>query len=204
MTWDQVLAALPLIAILRGVAPDEVEEVGEALVGAGLCCIEVPLNSPGPLDSIRRLRARLGERALVGAGTVLTAEAVDAVAEAGGQIVVAPNADPVVIARAKALGLIALPGVFTPTEAFVAVQAGADGLKLFPAEAASPKTLKAIRAVLPPNLPIFPVGGIEPEGMAAWRAAGATGFGIGGGVYAPGRSANEVGRRAAQFVQVWG
>ncbi len=203
MTWDDVLAALPLVAILRGVTPDEAVEIGEALVAAGFVCIEVPLNSPEPLESIRRLRAALGERALVGAGTVLSVGAVDAVAEAGGRIVVSPNADTAVIARTKALGMVSLPAFFTPTEAFAALDAGADGLKLFPAEAASPGVLKAMRAVLPPHVPVLAVGGIEPEGMAPWRAGGAAGFGIGGAIYAPGRSAGAVGARAARFVSAW-
>lgn len=203
MTWDEVLAALPLIAIIRGVRPEEVEAVGDALADAGFVCIEVPLNSPEPLESIRRLRSRLGERALVGAGTVLTAEAVDAVADAGSEIIVAPNFDPRVAERAKARGLVYLPGVFTPSEAFAAIGAGADALKLFPAEAASPKVLKAIKAVLPPAAPVLPVGGIEPDGMAPWRAAGASGFGIGGALYAPGRSPAVVGERAERFVAAW-
>lgn len=203
MTWDEVLITLPLIAILRGVKPNEMVEVGEALVAAGFRCIEVPLNSPEPLESIRRLRSAMGPRALVGAGTVLTAEAVDRVAEAGGQIVVAPNFDAAVVQHAKARGLTVLPGVFTASEAFAAIAAGADGLKLFPAEAASPAVLKAMRAVLPPKMPILPVGGIEPGGMAAWRAVGAAGFGIGGALYAPGRSAADVGERARRFVEAW-
>jgi 2-dehydro-3-deoxyphosphogalactonate aldolase len=196
MTWDEVLATMPLIAILRGVKPNEVVEVGEVLVAAGFCCIEVPLNSPEPLESIRRLRSAMGPRALVGAGTVLTAASVNQVAEAGGQIVVAPNFDAAVVQHAKTRGLTVLPGVFTASEAFAAIAAGADGLKLFPAEAASPAVLKAMRAVLPPKMPILPVGGIEPGGMAAWRAVGAAGFGIGGALYAPDRSAAEIGERA--------
>jgi 2-dehydro-3-deoxyphosphogalactonate aldolase len=203
MTWDEVLATLPLIAILRGVKPDEVVEIGEALVEAGFRCIEVPLNSPEPLESIRRLRSAMGPRALVGAGTVLTAEAVDQVAQAGGQIVVAPNFDAAVVQHAKARSLTVLPGVFTASEAFAAIAAGADGLKLFPAEAASPAVLKALRAVLSPKMPILPVGGIEPGGMAAWRAVGAAGFGIGGALYAPGRSAADVRERSRRFVEAW-
>jgi 2-dehydro-3-deoxyphosphogalactonate aldolase len=203
MSWDEVLATLPLIAILRGIRPGEALGIGEALVGAGFRCIEIPLNSPDPLNSIRRLREGLGRRALVGAGTVLNVEAVNDVAEAGGQIVVSPNCDPAVIAATKARGMAAVPAFFTPSEAFTAIEAGADGLKLFPAEAASPAVLKAIRAVLPDGLPVMPVGGIEPDGMAAWRKAGAAGFGIGGALYAPGRSAQEVGERARRFVEAW-
>lgn len=203
MTWDEVLSDLPLIAILRGVRPDEAEAIGEALVEAGIRGIEVPLNSPEPLLSIRRLAERFGDRALVGAGTVLTDSAVDEVAEAGGRIIVSPNTNLAVIRRAKVRALVSLPAFFTPTEAFAAIEAGADGLKLFPAEAASPAVLKAMKAVLPTATPVFPVGGITPDGMAAWRLGGAAGFGIGGAIYAPGRSAGEVHARAAQFVAAW-
>ena len=203
MTFDELLQDLPLVAILRGIEPDEADAVGDALVEAGFRIIEVPLNSPEPLVSIERLRNRFDGRAIVGAGTVLSAEWVDRVADAGGQIVVSPNANVEVIARTKARGLIAFPAFFTPTEAFAAIDAGADALKLFPAEAASPKVLKAVRAVLPKDMPVFPVGGIEPDGMQPWREAGAAGFGIGGALYAPGRSAAEVGERAHRFVQAW-
>ncbi len=198
--FDAAFAALPLIAILRGIRPDEAEAVGEALVAAGFTIIEVPLNSPDPLDSIARLARRLAGRAVIGAGTVLHAQDVGAVAQAGGTLVIAPNADPRVIGAAVAQGLVALPGIATPTEAFAALDAGAAALKLFPAEAAGPAVLKAMRAVLPPGTRVLPVGGIVPEVLAAWRAAGAAGFGLGSALYAPGMAAEEVGRRAARFV----
>ncbi len=203
MTFDEMLKELPLVAILRGVKPDEVETIGEVLVEAGFRCIEVPLNSTEPLASIARLRRRFDGRAIVGAGTVLTVKAVDQVADAGGEIVVSPNTNVEVIARGKARGMIAFPAFFTPTEAFAALDAGADALKLFPAEAASPKVLKAIRAVLPPATPVFPVGGIDPDTMAPWREAGASGFGLGGALYTPGRTPAEVEIRARRFVQAW-
>ncbi|WP_184722922.1 2-dehydro-3-deoxy-6-phosphogalactonate aldolase [Caulobacter sp.] len=202
-TWTSVLETLPLVAILRGLKPDEAVEVGEALVAAGFLCLEVPLNSPQPLDSIRRLRDALGDRAIVGAGTVLSPRAVQEVADAGGQIIISPNSDPAVIAATKAAGLISFPAFFTPTEAFAAIDAGADALKLFPAETAGPATLKAIKAVLPPAAPVFPVGGVEPGNLAAWRAAGANGFGLGSALYKPGHTAAQVGAAAQAFVAAW-
>ncbi|AGH49660.1 MULTISPECIES: 2-dehydro-3-deoxy-6-phosphogalactonate aldolase [Sphingomonas] len=203
MIWSDLLAELPLVAILRGLAPDEAEAVGEALVSAGFRCLEVPLNSPDPLESIAILQDRFGGRALVGAGTVLRPDEVDAVAQAGGRIIISPNMRPDVIAATKAAGMVSLPSFLTPTEAFAAIEAGADGLKLFPAEAAPPKVLKAMRAVIPASVPVFPVGGIDAAGMAAYRAAGASGFGIGSSLYAPGRVAADVGRRAAALVAAW-
>jgi 2-dehydro-3-deoxyphosphogalactonate aldolase len=203
MTWDEVLRARPLIAILRGLQPDEAAAIGEALVGAGFLCIEVPLNSPQPLESIRRLRTALGDRALVGAGTVLEPGQVADIAAAGGQIIVSPNMDAGVIGAAKAAGLVSLPGVFTATEAFAALKAGADGLKLFPAEIAGPAAVKALKAVLPKGCPLLPVGGIEPETLAPYLAAGAAGFGIGGALYKPGWTAAQVAERAAAFVAAW-
>ncbi len=193
-------AACPLIAIIRGVTPDEAEAVGEALVEAGIRIVEVPLNSPDPFVSIERLARRFGDAATVGAGTVLTTAAVARVADAGGTIIVSPHADTAVIAAAAAAGLVAAPGYFTPTEAFAALAAGAHVLKLFPAEAASPAVLKAQRAVLPRDMPIVPVGGIVPETLGAWQAAGADGFGLGGGLYAPGRSVADIGARARAYV----
>lgn len=202
-TWTSVLETLPLVAILRGLKPDEAVEIGEALVEAGFSCLEVPMNSPQPLDSIRRLRDALGERAIVGAGTVLSPRAVQDVADAGGQIIISPNSNPAVIAATKAAGLISFPAFFTPTEAFAAIDAGADALKLFPAETAGPATLKAIKAVLPPAMPVFPVGGVEPGNLAAWRAAGANGFGLGSALYKPGQTAAQVGAAAQAFVAAW-
>lgn len=197
------LDALPLIAILRGLKPDEAVEVGEAIVAAGFRCLEVPLNSPEPLESIRRLRQALDGCALVGAGTVLNVAAAREVAQAGGQLVISPNTNVEVIAETKTLGLLSLPGFFTPSEAFAALGAGADALKLFPAEVAGPKGLKAVRAVLPAETRIYPVGGVDPDSMAAWRIAGASGFGIGSAVFKPGQSAEQVARQAAGFVVQW-
>lgn len=190
------LARCPLVAILRGVAPDEAEAIGQALVEERILVIEVPLNSPDPLDSIRRLAQRLGSRALIGAGTVTDPAACARIAEAGGRLVVTPHADPEVVRAAKAAGMIAVPGFFTPGEAFALLKAGADGLKLFPAEAASPAVLKALLAVLPKGTPVLPVGGIDAGTMAAWRAAGASGFGIGSAIYRPGDTAATVAAKA--------
>ena len=200
MDLTDALGRCPLIAILRGVRPDEVLDVAEALHAGGFRVVEVPLNSPEPYRSLERLTARFGERLLVGAGTVLDAEAVERVAGAGGRLVVAPNADARVIARARERGLHALPGVATPTEAFAALAAGADGLKLFPAEALPPAVLRAWRAVLPPATLLAPVGGITPESIAPYRAAGADGFGIGGALYRPGDGPDTVATNAARFV----
>lgn len=193
-------AACPLIAILRGLPPEDAEAVGEALVAAGITIIEVPLNSPAPFDSIARLAQRLGGAALIGAGTVLGVADVARVAEAGGGLIVAPNTDARVIRAAKAAGMAAAPGCLTPSECFAALEAGADALKLFPAEAASPAVVKALRAVLPRAVPLLPVGGIVPASMAAYRAAGADGFGLGSALYAPGMRAAEVAERARAFV----
>ncbi|SOB78824.1 2-keto-3-deoxy-phosphogalactonate aldolase [Sphingomonas guangdongensis] len=198
--FDAALARCPLIAILRGVTPEEVVAVGEALVAAGFTLIEVPLNSPDPLSSMVRLAEALAGRAQVGAGTVLRVADVAAVADAGGALVISPNADTRVIAAAAARDLVSLPGIATPTEAFAALDAGAAALKLFPAEASSPAVLRAMRAVLPPGTRVLPVGGITPDAMAPWRAAGAAGFGLGSALYRPGMSAAEVGERARAFV----
>jgi 2-dehydro-3-deoxyphosphogalactonate aldolase len=194
------LAATPLVAILRGLPPEQAEDIGAALVDAGVRIIEVPLNSPDPLASIARLAARFGGEALIGAGTVLDPADVVRIAEAGGGLIVAPNTDARVIRAAKAAGMVSAPGCFTPTEAFAALEAGADALKLFPAEAAPPAVVKALRAVLPRAVPLIAVGGITPGAMAAYRAAGADGFGLGSAIYAPGMTAAEVGTRARAFV----
>ena len=197
------LETLPLIAILRGLKPDEAVEIGEALFDAGFRCLEVPLNSPRPLDSIARLAARFGDEMLVGAGTVLTPSAVDDVKSAGGTLIISPNTNPAVIAQAKTQGLISLPGVSTPTEAFAALDAGADGLKLFPAEVAGVAGLKALKAVLPPTTQVYAVGGIDPGSIRAWRGAGATGFGIGSALYRPGVNAAEVESAGRLFANAW-
>jgi len=193
-------AACPLVAILRGLPPVDAEAVGEALVAAGFGLIEVPLNSPDPFTSIARLAARFGNEALIGAGTVLDPADVSRVADAGGGLIVSPNTDPRVIRAAKASGMAAAPGSFTPSECFAALEAGADALKLFPAEAAPPSVVKALRAVLPPDVPLIAVGGITPESMVGYRAAGADGFGLGSALYSPGMPAAEVAARARAFV----
>jgi 2-dehydro-3-deoxyphosphogalactonate aldolase len=194
------LARCPLVAILRGIRPDEVEAIGDVLVAAGFAIIEVPLNSPQPLASIERLSRRFGAAVLIGAGTVTTPHQVGEIAAAGGRIIVMPHGDPEVICAAKAAGLLCLPGFATPTEAFAAIAAGADGLKLFPAEANPPNVLKSLKAVLPGAIPVLPVGGITPERMVGYREAGAAGFGLGSALYKPGLDAAVVGERAAEFV----
>lgn len=198
--FEAAFAKLPLVAILRGLAPETAEVIGDTLVAAGFTLIEVPLNSPRPLESIALLARRLAGRALVGAGTVLDTGAVEAVADAGGTLIVSPNTNPAVIAAATARELIAVPGFQTPTEALVALDAGARALKLFPAEAASPVVLKAVRTILPAGTAVLPVGGITPTTMAPWHAAGAAGFGIGSALYAPGVTADALAERAAAFV----
>lgn len=200
MGVKEYLARCPLVAILRGVRPDEVEAIADALLAEHIAIIEVPLNSPEPLESIRRLAARCGDRALVGAGTVLDPADCARIAEAGGRLVVTPHADPEVVRAAKAAGLLAVPGFMTPAEAFTLLKAGADALKMFPAEAASPAVVKALLAVLPKGTAILPVGGIEAGNMAPWRAAGAAGFGIGSAIYKPGDTAEVVARKARALV----
>ncbi len=199
-TFRTHFAGCPLIAIIRGVTSSHVVAVADALVAAGIRIIEVPLNSPEPLVSIALLARHFDGAATVGAGTVLTPAAVAQVANVGGTLIVSPNTDAQVIAATVAAGLVSAPGYFTPTEAFAALAAGAHALKLFPAEAASPTILKAHRAVLPKDIPVLPVGGITPDGMAAWTVAGAAGFGLGGGVYRPGMTATEVGIAAARYI----
>ncbi|BFI97296.1 MAG: 2-dehydro-3-deoxy-6-phosphogalactonate aldolase [Rhodanobacter sp.] len=197
------LEPLPLVAILRGLVPGEAVAVGRAIADAGFRVLEVPLNSPQPFDSIARLAEALGKDVLVGAGTVMSPADVEAVAAAGGRLIVMPHADTEVIRAAKAAGLLCVPGVATPTEAFAALAAGADGLKLFPAEQSSPAVLKAWRAVLPRDVPVLPVGGIAPDTMAPWHAAGASGFGIGSALFAPGRDLDDTARRARAFAHAW-
>jgi 2-dehydro-3-deoxyphosphogalactonate aldolase len=198
--FDAAFASCPLIAILRGVRPGEVVAIGEELVAAGFTLIEVPMNSPDPLDSVARLVEALGDRAMIGAGTVLTVDQVAAMRDAGGRMVISPNTNLDVIHASAAAGLVSLPGIATPSEALAALDAGATALKLFPAEAASPTILKAMRAILPSAVRVLPVGGIVPEGMAPWRQAGAAGFGLGSALYKPGMTAGEVGARARAFV----
>lgn len=193
----------PLIAILRGIRPDEVLDIGQALLEAGISRMEVPLNSPDPLESIGKLSEAFGAGALVGAGTVLTAEDVENVAGVGGKLVVSPDCNPEVIAATKAAGLASFPGVMTATECFTALRAGADGLKFFPASLLGPAGLKALRAVLPAGTETYAVGGAGPENFAEWLKAGATGFGIGTSLYRPGYSADEVGERAKAMVEAY-
>ncbi len=192
--------ACPLVAIIRGVTPDEAEAVGEALLEAGIRIVEVPLNSPDPLTSIERLAKRLGERALVGAGTVLERSQVAEVKTAGGQLLVSPNTNAEIVAATVAARMVSCPGFFTPSEAFTAIRAGAHALKLFPAEAAAPSFLKAQRAVLPHDLPILVVGSVKPDSLAAWLEAGANGFGLGSGVFKPGDEPAQVLEKARAYV----
>ncbi len=201
-TLAQAMNQLPLIAILRGLTPFEAPAIGQALVDSGFALIEVPLNSPEPLQSISVL-TQLFPQALIGAGTVLSAQQVQDVHAAGGRLVVSPNFNPTVVAQALALGMVVLPGVATPSEAFSALEAGAHGLKLFPAEMISPATVKALRAVLPHHAPLMPVGGITSDNMAAYLTAGADGFGLGSALYAPGHSARDVQNAAQRFVQAF-
>jgi 2-dehydro-3-deoxyphosphogalactonate aldolase len=190
----------PLIAIIRGIAPDEVEAIGAAIFEGGIRIIEVPLNSPDPLDSIARLAKKFGEEMLVGGGTVLRSIKVRDVKEAGGRLIVSPNTNPDVITASATQGLVSCPGYFTPTEAFAALDAGATALKLFPAEGAGPAVLKAQLAVIPKGVPMIVVGGVAPDNLQQWLDAGATGFGLGGGLYKPGQSAAETLDKARAYV----
>ena len=198
-TFKEALTSLPLIAILRGLTPAEAIPVGQALVSTGWTLIEVPLNSPQPLDSIAAM-VNAFPQALIGAGTVLTPNDVRNVHAAGGQLIISPNFNPAVVSEAVRLGLVCLPGVMTASEAFAALDAGAAALKIFPAEMATPAVLKALRAVLPTDALMLPVGGITPESMAAYRTAGANGFGIGSALYKPGMTAGAVTVNATKFI----
>jgi 2-dehydro-3-deoxyphosphogalactonate aldolase len=202
MEFRNLLAEFPLIAILRGLAPENAVGIGEALVEAGFRIIEVPLNSPQPFVSIERL-AEAFPRALIGAGTVLDPSDVDRVRDAGGRLIVMPHSDPAVIARARELGLSCTPGVATPTEGFAALRAGADAIKLFPAEALPPPVVKAWRAVFPKDALFLPVGGIKPDTMRTFVEAGANGFGLGSALFTPALSAAEVGENARRFAEAW-
>lgn len=190
----------PLVAIIRGVTPDEAEATGQAVFDAGIRIIEVPLNSPEPIESIRRLAARFGDSMLVGAGTVLDPNKVGEIKGVGGRLIVAPNTNVEVIEETVDAGLVSCPGYFTPSDAFDAIEAGATALKLFPAEGASPAVLKAQRAVIPRDVPILVVGGIKPDILRPWLDAGADGFGLGGGLYQPGQSAEDTEAKARAYV----
>lgn len=193
----------PLVAILRGLAPGEAEGVGRVLLAAGFRALEVPLNRDGALQSIMQLVAVAPAGVAVGAGTVTTVAQVDAVAAVGGTLIVSPHFDEAVVRRTKALGLLSVPGVFTASEAFAALRAGADALKIFPAEAIPPSGLQALASVLPKGTALWPVGGVTPESLAEWRRHGATGFGIGGALYKPGVSLVELRERAEAFMRAW-
>ncbi len=203
MTLERHLTAAPLVAILRGVTPDTVVAIGQALYDAGFRAIEVPLNSPDPLDSIARLSAHFGDDCLTGAGTVLSVEAVESVAKAGGKLIVTPNTDPAVIERAVSLGLLPMPGFATATEAFAAIKAGARHLKLFPAATYGHGHIKALSAVIPTGIKLYAVGGVGADNLPVWRAAGVAGIGVGSEIFKPGFSAAEVGDRARQLILSW-
>lgn len=200
VTFKDWLARSPLVAVLRGVKPHEVEGIAAALEQSGIAIVEVPLNSPDPLDSIARLAKNFGSRLLIGAGTVMSPEQVAQIAAVGGKLIVTPHADVAVTRAAKQHGMLAVPGFFTPTEAFALLAAGADALKLFPAEGARPEVLRAIRAVLPPETSVLPVGGVDSANIAAWHAAGAAGYGIGSAIYRPGDTAAVVAEKAKRLV----
>ena len=201
MDLDEALAALPLIAILRGLQPEEAVDVATAIHDAGFRIVEVPLNSPSPLSSIERIVARFEGRMLIGAGTVLEIGALADVAAAGGRLIVSPNFEGEVVRAAKRRGLISVPGVATPSEAFTALAAGADAIKLFPAEMITPAVLRSLRAVLPKEAKLIPVGGITPANIAAYLEAGADGFGIGSALFRPGKSIADIARAASAFVE---
>ena len=201
--FESAFAACPLVAILRGLTPEEAPAIGDALADAGFTLIEVPLNSPQPLESIGILASRLGDRALIGAGTVLTVPQVEGVAKAGGRFIVSPNTNADVIAATRAQGMDGLPGYFTASEAFAALEAGASALKLFPADAVDPAMLKAHRAVLPKNTRVLAVGGINADTMTPWLEAGADGFGLGSNLYKAGKSAGAVADDARAIISAW-
>jgi 2-dehydro-3-deoxyphosphogalactonate aldolase len=202
--FDRYFRQCPLVGIIRGVTPADAAGIGRALFDGGIRIIEVPLNSPDPFASIEGIAESLGEDALVGAGTVLDPADVQKVKDSGGRIIVSPNMNPAVIEATVQAGLVSSPGIFTPTEAFAALEAGAHALKLFPAEAASTAVVKALRAVLPKSAPLIVVGGVTPAAIGGWLEAGADGFGLGGGLYKPGQSAEETLAKARTYVAAMG
>ena len=201
--WEHVLSTRPLVAILRGLRPEEAAEIGEALISAGILCAEVPLNSPNAPESIAILKRTHGNKLMVGAGTVLAVQEVAIVAACGAELVVSPNTNPAVIAATKAAGLLSVPGFATPSEAFAAIEAGADALKAFPTDLVSPAVLRALKEVLPANMPVIPVGGVTIEKIGEYRKAGAAGFGIGSAIYRRGNDAASVAKKARDFVEAF-
>jgi 2-dehydro-3-deoxyphosphogalactonate aldolase len=199
----QYVNRLPLIAILRGITPEEVGPVAHALATLGFAIIEVPLNSPRPLESIRLLGIELGDTCLVGGGTVTAPTQINEIGRAGGRLIVMPHSDPIIVRTAKTAGLTCVPGVATPTEGFAALANGADALKLFPAEELGPPVIRAWRAVFPPETLFIPVGGITPKNLASYWDAGADGFGLGSALYKPGMPAADVSSRARAFIDAW-
>ena len=201
--WEHVLSTRPLIAILRGLRPEQAAEIGEALVGAGILCAEVPLNSPNAPDSIAILKRTHGDKMLVGAGTIQSVQEVAIVAACGAELVVSPNTNPAVIAATRAAGLLSVPGFATPSEAFAGIEAGAHALKAFPTDIVSPSALRALKEVLPANIPVIAVGGVTIEKIGEYRKAGAAGFGIGSAIYRPGCDAVAVLEKARDFVEAF-
>ena len=202
--FNRYFAECPLVAIIRGVAPAEAQDIAGALIEGGIRIIEVPLNSPQPFESIRLIAEAFGDQALVGAGTVLDPSDVASVRIAGGRLIVSPNTNLDVIRATVSAGMVSLPGYFTPSEAFAAIQAGAHSIKLFPAEAASPAVVKSQKAVLPKDVPLIVVGGVTPQSIPGWIAAGADGFGLGGGLYKPGQDAATTLQKARGYVAALG
>ncbi|MDG1021945.1 MAG: 2-dehydro-3-deoxy-6-phosphogalactonate aldolase [Emcibacteraceae bacterium] len=198
--WNEKFKEMPLVAILRGLSPEEAIDVSTVLVEAGIKILEVPLNSPNPLESISKMKAHFMDQAIIGAGTVLTGEAAKQVHDNGGELIVAPNLNADVAAISKKCGMIYCPGILTPTEAFNALALGADALKIFPADAHPPSYIKSIRAVLPRDTTIIPTGGVEPDTIATYYQVGANGFGAGSSLYKPGKSLNEIAEMAAKLV----
>ncbi|MGL1922404.1 MAG: 2-dehydro-3-deoxy-6-phosphogalactonate aldolase [Hyphomicrobiales bacterium] len=203
ISFADAVAKMPLVAIIRGVKPTEVLDIATALKSAGFIFIEVPLNSPDPYQSIQLMADNLGEECIIGAGTVTSVEQAENVHQAGGRLIVSPNTNTKVIQRTKQLGMISIPGFYTPSEAFTAIEAGADGLKMFPSDTLGTKGLKAIKVVLPPEIPLFAVGGVNAGNIAEYLNVGATGFGLGSGIYKPAMAADQVYKNAKAYVAAY-